>query len=105
MKTKPIYEYRVGDIVEDILMPSRPTARGGEHVYGKEWFFRLWRATVTECDDHSVVWEVHESRILQPDDPRVIAWLKEHYTPSDKLFEECGELLLIENISEGERHG
>ena len=79
--------YKVGDIVEQVVEPLSHTARGGICSPDYRWFFHLWRAKVVEVDFFGQTkFDVLEPVILQPDDPRVMEFLREHFTPFDYLM-------------------
>lgn len=82
----------VGDVVEQILLPCAPTLRGSHACpYGPEWYFRLWRAEVIEVNNTflgkvEVSYDVKEIEVLKPDDPRVLNYLKQEFTPPEGLL-------------------
>jgi hypothetical protein len=83
-------DLKVGDIIEDILMPEQLSLRGSVG-WGPKWYFRLWQIEVINinknlCRDRV---EFGQSKIttLQPDDPRVIEFLNEKFTVTDRELE------------------
>jgi hypothetical protein len=89
MGKKRFEDYEVGDIIESV-MPPVTQAQHSTVAWGPQWYFRLWRATVVsvKCGVCAieVQYDVHEPEVLEPDDSRVVAFLRDNYTPPKHMI-------------------
>lgn len=78
---------QVGDIIEDVLLPEK-LSLGGSVGWNARWFFRLWQIEVIEITgwgrSRKVEFGPSKITVLMPDDPHVLEYLKEHFTPTDR---------------------
>jgi len=81
---------RVGDVVEDILLPCDLTLRGATRPFS-QWYFRLWSAEVKRIKGRVVYFSPSTITVLDPDDPRVLNYLKKKFQPTERDKQEYSD--------------
>ena len=77
---------KVGDVVEDIIIPDAGAALN-EYYFVRRWRFRLWRAKVQKTSGpfpnawREIDYGIPEIYIIRPDDERVIDYIKTTFMP------------------------